>query len=481
MAHNQSTANGRGNTMLKHILTTMVLMVALFTATSGAAWASISEPDVVYYGTALNAAIGGKVPGTVTMTLTGATTPVASCTVGVNRKYVLRIPMDALDPRLPNTARTGDAAAISVDGVLADGTIVIPARGSLVKLDLGARTKEQWAKDHPGDIGAGDMNKNGISDLTEYLSGKDPASCVWTAVDAGTVKTTVYYPLVLQNCLTDAGIDGKHNLIRIAQGTYPGNFTYKTDGVEAAGAYNLTLIGGYAPTPVWSEERSADPSLTILNGDTDNDGIGNGNVFTLDTVTNNSAGLVHIEGLTIKNGKAPVDLNGKALVGLNGGGIQARIFQGGLELVGNIISGNSADSGGGVSIESSDTGSVFLTNNVLYGNSAGTAAAVRIVSSSTGPVTLLNNTIADTTATVAGDGRALLITSTTAAITMTNNIIAVSSGVAGKDIYLNSLGVTLPLTITHNAYDAVNGLNATGFVPDGSTVDAAPLFGVLLA
>ena len=69
--------------MLKPILTMMVMAAALMVGTMGTALARISEPDVIYYGTALNAGEGG----TVAITLTGAAAPLASFTVGADRKY----------------------------------------------------------------------------------------------------------------------------------------------------------------------------------------------------------------------------------------------------------------------------------------------------------------------------------------------------------------------------------------------------------
>lgn len=446
--------------MLKNRLMTIVMAVTLFMGTAGSALAMIGEPDVVYYGTATTAASGSS----VTVTLDGSVTSVASYNVGSDLKYVLRVPMDSVGARVPGTARTGDAATIAINGVLA-AKVIIPARGTLVNLDLAKRDASQWAADHPGDDGSGDMNRNGISDLTEYLDGNDPASCVWTDGDAGLVVTTVYHQQVLKSCLAEAGADLKDNVIRVARGTYPGNFSYTSAGGED---FDLTLIGGY--DPAGGAERSADPALTILNGDTDNDGTGNGVTLVVDTDNGRSTGKVRIESFTVKNGAAPA--------GEKGGGLQARIYQGDLELVGNIISGNRADSGGGLSVDSSDSAPIFLTNNIIYGNSAATAAAVRIVSGAAGPVTLLNNSIANNTATTNGDGRSLLIEGTTVTVDVTNNIIFASTGVSGSDIYINSSGVTIPLTVSHNAYDAVNGLftNSPGFIDDANAIVTSPQF-----
>jgi hypothetical protein len=468
MAKNNCERQGE-TTMLKNILITIAVAAAFSMGMMGTARAMLSEPDVVYYGTALNAVSGN----TVTIRLNGSTSSLASCTLGGDRKYLLRVPMDAFDPRTPGTARSGDAASIAINGVVpANGSVVIPSRGTSVKLDLGTRTAEQWAEDHPGDDGSGDMNKNGVTDLAEYLAGGDPAGCVWTTVDVIHAESDVSHPQVLKNCLIDAGGDGKHNLIRVARGTYAGNFSYTSSWGEA---YDLTLIGGHDPAGVG--ERSADPALTVF------DGGGIGIVLVVDSDASKSPGKVHIESLTVRNGKAPA--------GQYGGGLKARIHKGDLELVGNIfsgnatdgVSGNTADGGGGLSVESSDSGPVFLTNNVLYGNSAANGAALRIVSTAGGPVTLLNNTIADNTATAVGDGRSLLVKSTVASVDLSNNIIAGVSGVSGKEIFVNSSNGAIPLSITHNGFDTVNGLqvNAPGFVSDVSNIGDAPLFEAPLA
>lgn len=456
-------------TMLKNILVTVFISGAILMGTMGTARALLSSPNVVYKGTAINAAIGNSV--TIAITVNGVTTTVATCTVAADRSYELRVPMDSVDPRTSGTAHNGDTAAISIEGVLVK-TVTIPQFGTVVLLDLGARTAEQWATDHPGDDGSGDMNRNGISDLDEYLNGNDPAGCVWNPIDSVNAETTVYHGEVLKNCLKDAGSDGRHNLIRLARGTYAGNFSYTSAWGEA---YDLTLTGGY--DPAGSGSRLPDPAQTVLTGDTDSDGIGNGIVLVVDTDTNKTSGKVHIESITFKNGNAPA--------GQYGGGIQARIYRGDLELAGNIISNNSTDSasdntagsGGGLSLESSDSGQIFLVNNLIYGNSAANAAAGRIVTT-TGPITILNNTMADNAATSDGDGRSLLVKSTAAAVDMTNNIIDGVAGVSGSNIFVNSSGVTIPLSITHNDFPGVDSLlvNTPGFASDVSNIVNAPLF-----
>ncbi|MDU0458430.1 MAG: choice-of-anchor Q domain-containing protein [Geobacteraceae bacterium] len=458
--------------MLKNI-SMMFMSAMILMGSMGTARALLSAPDVVYKGKAINAEQGN--PVSIAVILNRVAVTVASGSVAADRSFELRVPMDSVDPRASGTACSGDSAEISVNGAVVR-SVTIPAFGTVVLLELGDRTAEQWAKDHPGDDGSGDMNRNGISDLNEYLAGNDPAACVWNQVDASHAESAVYHREVLKNCLAEAGRDGKHNLIRLARGDYAGNFSYTSSWGES---FDLILVGGYDPDYTKGiTERSADPELTILNGDTDNDSIGNGSVLVVDGDISKTGGKVHIESLTFKNGKAPA--------GQYGGGIRARIYQGSLELVGNIVSGNATDSvigntadgGGGVSLESSDSGSIFLANNVIYGNSAANAAAARIVSSAAGPVFLLNNTIADNVATVDGDGSMLNISSSLASVDLSNNIVSAAHSGEGKDIYINSSGISIPLGIRNNDYDALHGLlvNAPGFVPDPGNLHDAPQF-----
>ncbi|BDV42977.1 hypothetical protein GURASL_19000 [Geotalea uraniireducens] len=449
---------------MQKILLTATGAAAAITIMTGPARATLSEPDAVYYGTATTAAAGN----TLAIRLSGTTVPLATCTLGTDLKYTLRVPMDAFAPRTAGTALSGDAAEI-LNGTAVIGTVTIPAWGTLVRLDFeSARTTEQWAADHPGDDGSGDMNRNGISDLQDYLNGNDPAACIWAYPDAAHAETTVYHPLVLQNCLSDAGADQRHNLIRVARGTYPGAFSYAAGWNEQ---YGLTLSGGYDPAD--TNGRQTDPALTVLDGDTDQDGIGNGIVLAIDTDSAKCTGTVRIENLTVRNGAATT--------GQKGGGIRAGCYQGAIELVGNIISGNSADSGGGGAITSSDSGPVLLVDNILYANSAAGAAALQITAA-TGPVVLLNNTIAGNSASTAGAGTAIIVETTAAAVDLTNNIVYGTAAVNGEDVYINSSGATIPLTVSHNVWSASGFYaNAPAFAADASNIDAPPQFVAPLA
>lgn len=75
--------------MRKNILIAIVMMVAVSMGMMGTAQAMISEPDVVFYGSAATGSVGSM----ITILLNGAATPVASCIVGADLKYVLRVPI----------------------------------------------------------------------------------------------------------------------------------------------------------------------------------------------------------------------------------------------------------------------------------------------------------------------------------------------------------------------------------------------------
>ncbi len=105
---------------------------------SGAASARLPEPNHVFYGTALrNGAVLSE--GAVTVRLEESPDDLAQFVLGsdprVGDRYVLRVPIDAVDPRDPGTARPGDAVQFFVDGVPA-GSGTVGDRGEVQMLDI---------------------------------------------------------------------------------------------------------------------------------------------------------------------------------------------------------------------------------------------------------------------------------------------------------------------------------------------------------
>lgn len=445
--------------MLKQLplLVTLAAAVTL-TGERDAQAVAFSEPDVIYLGKAPIAAENDVI--SLRLATTGET--LATSTLKSDLIYKLVVPL-SYNGRLPKTANVGDSVEI-LKGNQVIRTTTITSRGRIVNLLLDvAHTAEQWALDHPSDNGSGDLNRNGISDLTEYLADQDPAGCVWIDTDASHREANVYHPKVLVNCLTEAGEDAKHNLIRVGRGTYTGTYSYTSGWRED---YNLNIQGGFDPAGSSADAgtRVTAPGQTIL------DAAGAGSVLTVDTDTNKTAGTIRIENVTVRNGANPTG---------NGGGIKASI-SGILELVGTILTANTVTTGagGGMSVEHNSNGRIFLVNNLIYGNGAANAAAVRITAPSTGQVTMLNNTIVDNFATVNGNGRSLVVETSSAPVDISNNIIRGASSVTGAEVYLNSYGSPLNATVRNNNLDSTDALysNSPGFSLHTSNNFGDPLF-----
>ncbi|MEM6574458.1 MAG: beta-propeller fold lactonase family protein [Pseudomonadota bacterium] len=101
--------------------------------------ARIPEPDHVLYGTVtvFGAPVADGTP--ITLVLAGQSEPLVTYNLGddptLEGVYALRIPMDSVDPRAPNTARPGENAQIFVAGELAASTTV-GEEGTARRLDL---------------------------------------------------------------------------------------------------------------------------------------------------------------------------------------------------------------------------------------------------------------------------------------------------------------------------------------------------------
>ena len=258
--------------MLKHIVIT-ITAAAISLFTMGTASAMISEPDVVYYGTAASASAGSI----VSIRLNGASAPVTSFSVGADLSYQLRVPMDAVGARLPDTARTGDTAVIYIDGVTA-ASVIIPARGSVVRLDPAKRDQDEWAKLHPGDDGSGDLNGNGRTDLEDFLAGLDPAVVPIVTLSTLADNSTTKYPVL--NVGGTAGIDAGLKSLTVngttATMTADGGFSAAVVLAEGPNVITVTAVDNLDRKSIKTRTITLDrtaPGLTITapadNGVTD--------------------------------------------------------------------------------------------------------------------------------------------------------------------------------------------------------------------
>ncbi len=222
----------------------------------------------------------------------------------------------------------------------------------------------------------------------------------------------------LQAALDAAEIDGTHSLLKLAEGTYNGNFEY----LPAAGrSGDLHVEGGYAAD---FNSRNVDPTNTVL------DAQGAGQVLRIVMNANHNSGAIGVEGITVQNGNSTssnvagvmafteypgtININrnifannltrgsGAAFMGLNAATGKAND----ITFTNNIVNGNtngaSVDGGGAVYINAA--ASTLIANNLIYDNVAGVSGqlggygAGMIVVGFGGHVHMANNTIVNNTA-----------------------------------------------------------------------------------
>lgn len=209
----------------KVLTVTMFVALSVFLGTSGID-AKIPEPDNILYG--MTAA------GTVTVSLKINGIQIASYTMGENPNagdfYVLRIPMDALDPAEPGTAREGDVGYIYVnDDTTATASTAMGGMGSIQRIDLSAEDTDQdglpddWEQQiidaDPNDnitslddvLPDDDFDGDGENNATEHANATDPADHLSTMIgdlDGDkyiTIADTIIALQVLSNSDTGSG------------------------------------------------------------------------------------------------------------------------------------------------------------------------------------------------------------------------------------------------------------------------------------
>ena len=161
----------------------IVLLQTIFTADIPA---KIPEPPNIFYGIVV---VGGTQlkSGMVSIALAGQSKPIASYKIGANQEagdyYVLEVPLDAMEPRTPGTAKTSDSAIIYLNET-AVKTVTIGNRGSvhLVNITVGSDGKDTDGDGFLDLIDAfpanplewNDSDGDGMGDNYEDLYGLDP-------------------------------------------------------------------------------------------------------------------------------------------------------------------------------------------------------------------------------------------------------------------------------------------------------------------
>ncbi len=219
------------------------------------------------------------------------------------------------------------------------------------------------------------------------------------------------------------GIDaaGAGTVIKVAQGTYHENI-YIQDGKD------IILEGG------WNSNfttRSTDPALTVIDGDTTGDGIGDNTVIRI-LAENGEHIECTIEGFTIRNG------NG------SGGGIFASATSSSvviLRINRNIIADNfSQNFGGGIYLYNDSGGlGVELINNIITDNIAsnyGGGISTRTTGNGITANEIYNNTVSGNTGSDGGGLDSYAWNGGYAQIELVNNIIWGNTASVGSDILL---------------------------------------------
>jgi len=295
----------------------------------------------------------------------------------------------------------------------------------------------------------------------------------------------------LQFALSLSEMNGQDDIIKAAQGTYYGNFSY-----DSSEGYSITLLGGYTSD---FSGRVINPSNTVLDG--------GGSDTVLYIYNHDNGGNIFIEGFTIRNGYGGVyaytwsssgpggdvtvtnNIISDNISASQGGGVYASsagssTTAGAITITNNTITGNGYTwRGGGLYVNStagsSTAGTIAIASNIITGNyvvsypieksgggvfaqsysSSGTAAAITLtnniitgnttddrgggvyVSSQTssgtpGTITLTNNTISGNTANDEGGGGTYLFMLENSYINIYNNIIWGNTAPTGGDIYI---------------------------------------------
>ncbi len=249
-------------------------------------------------------------------------------------------------------------------------------------------------------------------------NGNTAASQLSRTYDSRTERTVCALGCDYQTVQQGIDASGSGDTLRIAQGTYRQNILLNK---------SLNLSGGWNNT---FTTQTADPGITILNGDTDNDGVGEGSVLSITT-----SATVTIDNLTLFNGDAST-----------GGGMNIAPASGlaDISLSNCIISSNSADDGAGIHASASGSATINLSiqNCLIIGNNAtDSGGGIKATATGTGSVVtvnMVNNTLTDNTATpgTAGGGiHATASSSGSVTITEKNDINWGNTDPNGPDVY----------------------------------------------
>ena len=185
--------NRRGDAVNTTRLVRLTLaLCAVLVLPAGHGQSELSEPDHIVYGTPTW--YGAPLAeGTVELVLEGGESPVARYELGsdptLGGLFVLRVPMDSVDPRRSGSARLGDPADLLVNGTLA-GRVVVGERGTAQLKDADPEDAETTPALSIGDVSLAEGDAGTLQAvLTVSLSvaSEDPVTVDWVTEDGSAV------------------------------------------------------------------------------------------------------------------------------------------------------------------------------------------------------------------------------------------------------------------------------------------------------
>jgi parallel beta-helix repeat protein len=291
--------------------------------------------------------------------------------------------------------------------------------------------QEDMDGDGIGDLCDDDMDGDGIPNSEDNcitLANPDQADENGDGYgDACTVTHCVTNSAELQNALTEAEDNGKHDVIELVQGTYGisanGNNSFYYSSEEP---HSLIIKGGFNADCSLNEMN---PSNTILDGEGINQVDDSNGILDLSSFYSSYARII-VEGLTIQNG-------------MNASGILVYSSGGEVILRNNIIRNNKSIYNSGGIYAGSDMGNLILTNNIITDNTAENYYGGILAYTLQGRIILTNNTITRNSLTSAesmdAGGIYLYLGNTQTEVILYNNIIYNTFAASGEDIFINNL------------------------------------------
>ena len=353
----------------KFLLVTLIVTMSILIL-HDVGFAKIPEPDNIIYG------LAGEDADTVTLKVNGQV--IASYTMGSNpdagSNYILRVPLDAVDPQEPGTVRPGDEAAIYVnDESTPAATTTIGERGRIVKLDFAVDSDgDGLSDDEELQLGTNPYNSDtdgdGLSDFYEVNNGTNPLLYDTDGdgysdgyeVDAGTDPSEKDdMPIIY----VDAGNSGYED------GTKDNPYNTVNEGINAASdKYTvLVAVGTYGESVTIDKDiRLIGESLTttIIDGGAASDAI---------YYAYPAGEISSIQGFTIKNADNGINCANWASPLIRNNVITQVVSSGimcgdlsSARIINNTISGNT----NATAIQSSSS-DVSVVNNIITGNDIG--------------------------------------------------------------------------------------------------------------